>query len=128
MVMCRSAAVFQDSNVLEVVRKMMAHGCPSMPVVNDDAEIMGMVSMCDILKVAKTEGKDVDKVTVDKIMTAVPATADPEQSIEEIAALMADSSYPVIPIVKGKRLVGLISAREVVDALVDPHLLTALAA
>jgi CBS domain-containing protein len=125
MVMCKRTAAMKDSNVLEVVRKMMAHGCPSLPVVNDNAEIIGMVSMCDILKVAKEYGKDVDKVKIDTIMTETPATADPEQPIEEIANLMAESNYPVVPLVKGNKLVGLISAREVVDALVDPHLLTA---
>jgi CBS domain-containing protein len=123
IVMCKRTAVLKDSSVREVVQKMMTHGCPGLPVVNNDAEVIGMVKMCDILKVAREMGKDIDKVQVDKIMTEAPVTADPEQSVDEIANIMADNNAAVVPIVKGKRLVGLVSAREIVDALVDPHLL-----
>ncbi len=121
-VMCKRTAVLKNTTGREVVYKMMASGCPGIPVVNEESEVVGIVSMCDILKAAKENGPEIDKITAEQIMSKTPITADRDTSLDDLAKIMFENNYSVIPIVKGKKLVGIVSAREIIDTYVEPHL------
>jgi acetoin utilization protein AcuB len=121
-VMCKRTAVLKNTTGREVVYKMMASGCPGIPVVNEQSEVVGIVSMCDILKAAKEKGPGIDKITAEQIMSKTPITADSDTSLDDLAKIMFENNYSVIPIVKGKKLVGIVSAREIIDTYVEPHL------
>ena len=121
-IMCKRTAVLKNTTGREVVYKMMASGCPGIPVVNEQAEVIGMVSMCDILKAAKEKGAAIDTITAEQLMSTNPITADRDASLDDLAKMMVDNNYSVITIVKGKKLVGIVSAREIVDTYVEPHL------
>ena len=121
-VMCKRTAVLKNTTGREVVYKMMASGCPGIPVVNEESEVVGIVSMCDILKAAKENGPEIEKITAEQIMSKAPITADRDTSLDDLAKMMFENNYSVIPIVKGKKLVGIVSAREIIDTYVEPHL------
>jgi CBS domain-containing protein len=122
-VMCKRTAVLKNKTGREVVYKMMASGCPGIPVVDEQSEVIGIVSMCDILKAAE-KGSDLDKITVEQIMSKSPLTADRDTSLEDLSKIMFENNYSVIPIVNGKKLVGIVSAREIIDTYIEPHLYT----
>ncbi len=121
-VMCKRTAVLKNTSGREVVYKMMASGCPGIPVVNEESEVIGIISMCDILRAAKENGPEIDKITAEQIMSKAPITADRDTSLDDLAKIMFENSYAVIPIVKRKKLVGIVSAREIIDTYVEPHL------
>jgi CBS domain-containing protein len=121
-IMCERTAVKDDMSGKEVVFKLMATGCPGLPVINDQQEVVGVVTMCDILKAAKEQGAGMNAVTAEKVMSKVPVLADPETPVEELSKMMVENNYSVIPIVKGKKLLGIVSGREIVDTYVEPHL------
>jgi CBS domain-containing protein len=121
-IMCKRTAVLKNTMGREVVYKMMASGCPGIPVVNEQSEVIGVVSMCDILKAAQEKGSEIDKIPAEQIMSKTPITADRDTSLDDLAKIMVENNYSVIPIVKGKKLVGIVSAREIVDTYVEPHL------
>lgn len=121
-IMCERTAVKDDMPGKEVVFKLMATGCPGLPVINDQQEVVGVVTMCDILKAAKEQGAGMNDVTAAKVMSKVPVMADPETPVEELSKMMVENNYSVIPIVKGKKLLGIVSGREIVDTYVEPHL------
>ena len=123
-VMCKRTAVLKTTTGREVVYKMMASGCPGIPVVNEESEVVGIVSMCDILKAAKENGPEIDKITAEQIMSKAPITADRDTPLDDLAKIMFENNYSVIPIVKGKKLVGIVGAREIIDTYVEPHLYT----
>ncbi len=100
----------------------MASGCPGIPVVNEQSDVVGIVSMCDILKAAKEKGAGIDKITAEQVMSKNPITADLDTSLDDLAKIMVENNYSVIPIVKGTKLVGIVSAREIIDTYVEPHL------
>jgi CBS domain-containing protein len=124
-IMCKRTAVLKNTSGREVVYKMMASGCPGIPVVNEQSEVIGIVSMCDILKAAKERGSEIDKITAEQLMSTTPITADRDASLDDLAKMMVENNYSAIPIVKGKKLVGIVSAREIVDTYVEPHLYSA---
>jgi len=121
-IMCKRTAVKKNTMGREVVYKMMASGCPGIPVVNEQSEVVGIVSMCDILRAAREKGSEIDKITAEQVMSKTPITADPDTAIDDLATIMSENNYSVIPIVKGKKLVGIVSGREIVDTYVEPHL------
>jgi CBS domain-containing protein len=121
-IMCTKAAVTKNTSGKEVVFKLMATGCPGLPVVNDGAEVVGIVTMCDILRSAKQKGAAINDVTAEQVMSRVTVTADPDTSVEELSKMMVENNHSVVPIVKGKKLLGIVSGREIVDTYVEPHL------
>jgi len=121
-IMCKRTAVAKNTMGREVVYKMMASGCPGIPVINEQSEVIGIVSMCDILKATKEKGSEIDKISAEQVMSKTPITADLDTSLDDLATIMVENNYSVIPIVKGKKLVGIVSGREIVDTYVDPHL------
>lgn len=121
-IMCKRTAVLKNTTGREVIYKMMASGCPGIPVINEQSEVIGIVSMCDILKAAKEKGAKIDEVTAEQIMSKTPITADLDASLDNLGKIMVENNYSVIPIVKGEKLVGIVSAREIIDTYVEPHL------
>jgi CBS domain-containing protein len=121
-VMCTKAAVTKSTSGKEVVFKLMATGCPGLPVVNDASEVVGVVTMCDILRAANQKGAAMNNITAEQVMSKVTVTADPDTSVEELSKMMVDNNHSVVPIVKGKKLLGIVSGREIVDTYVEPHL------
>jgi CBS domain-containing protein len=57
--------------------------------------------------------------TVADSMTPDPVTVQPDTSIEEIAALMVDKNFHTLPVVEGKRLVGIIGKEDVLRTLMS---------
>jgi CBS domain-containing protein len=123
-IMCKKTAVTRDTPGREVVFKLMATGCPGIPVVNGQMEVVGIVSMCDMLGAAKEKGSEINNITAEQVMSKNPITAEPDASLDDLARIMAENKYSIIPIVKNKRLVGIVSGREIMDTYVEPHLYT----
>ncbi len=121
-VMCTKAAVTKNTSGKDVVFKLMATGCPGLPVVNDASEVVGVVTMCDILRAANKKGAAMNDITAEQVMSGVTVTADPDTSVEELSKMMVENNHSVVPIVKGKKLLGIVSGREIVDTYVEPHL------
>ena len=123
-VMCTKSSITKDATGRDVVFKLMATGCPGLPVVDKNSDLLGVVTMCDILKAANKEGAQVNNITAEQVMSKATVTADPDTSVEELSKLMVENNHSVIPIVKGKTLLGVVSGREIVDTYVEPHLYT----
>jgi len=123
-IMCKKTAVTRDTPGKEVVFKLMATGCPGVPVVDDKMEVVGVVSMCDMLGFAKDKGAEINSITAEQVMTKNPITAGPDTSLDDLADMMSANKYSIIPIVKGNKLVGIVSGREIMDTYIEPHLYT----
>ncbi len=123
-IMCKKAAVNKATTGREIVYKMMGIGCPGLPVVDEGSEVIGVVTMCDILKATHDRGAKMDEINAEQVMSHVPATAGPDTSREDLAKMMIENNYSFIPIVKGKKLLGIVSGREVVETYVEPQLYT----
>jgi CBS domain-containing protein len=74
------------------------------------------------LKSAKHFEKALRKIaatTVADSMTRDPVTVGPETSIEEIATLMVDKNFHTLPVVEGRKLVGIIGKEDVLRTLMS---------
>lgn len=110
----------------ELILKLMCP-YPALPVVNDDFEVIGIVSEYDILSAIR-EGRTVHEFSAESIMScghaehgvcSKPVTVPADSSIEDIAALLFSASFTVLPVVQDKMLVGLISRKSIINAMTE---------
>ena len=84
-------------------------------------KVSGILTERDLLKRVVAEGKDASKVRVRDIMTSPLVIAEPKMDLSEAVKLMFQMKIKKLPVVEGKRLVGLLSLTDI--ARVQPQML-----
>ena len=105
----------------ELVEKLMC-GYPALPVVDDNLEVMGIVSEYDVLSAVK-EGRTIHEFSAESLMSCghaghegvctKPVTVAVDAPIEEIVDLFYGNSsgLSILPVVDKNRLVGIIGRK-----------------
>ena len=107
-----------DTNVLDAVHALVEHRVAGAPVVDDQGNIVGMLSEFDCIKVALQAGYHGDYGgPVSDYMSPDVTTVNAEMSIVDLAQKFADEGYRRFPVTDKNRLVGQISRRDVLRAL-----------
>jgi CBS domain-containing protein len=120
-IMCKRAAVRESESGKEVVFKMMGSGCPGLPVVNEEMEIVGIITAFDVLKALRS-GTEIEAITVGKVMSKATLSADLNTPLEELIDMLINNNYTIIPITNNNRLVGIVSRNEILAAYAEPHM------
>jgi len=74
---------------------------------------MGILTERDVLKRVVADAKDTTKTNVKKVMTSPLVVVEPGTDLEEAVKLMFQMKIKKLPVVNGKRLVGLISLTDI---------------
>lgn len=83
----------------------------SLPVVEADGTLVGIVSEYDLLQ-AMIEGRDLRKILATEIMSANPVTVTEDQTLVQVADLFQDRYITRVPVVRNKKLVGVLARRD----------------
>lgn len=100
---------------------MKKHGVGAIPVVSDlsDPLLEGIVTDRDLCSGVVAEAKSADAVRISELMTPVPASCEPEFTLEACEELMQQNQVRRIPVVdKRGRCVGVVSQADI--ALCSP--------
>ncbi|MBI4680875.1 MAG: CBS domain-containing protein [Nitrospirae bacterium] len=98
-----------------------------MPVVNDNLEVIGIVSEYDILDALK-EGRTIHEFSAESVMScghaehevcSAPVTVTSDTPIEDIVEIMYSLRFSILPVVKNKKLVGIISRKNIINAMAE---------
>ena len=107
-----------DMDVLDAIHELTQNRIAGAPVVNDQGELIGMLSETDCLKVALNAGYYGDwGGPVADFMTHNVETIDADMNIVDLAQRFLDSGYRRFPVLRNNRLVGQISRLDVLRAL-----------
>jgi CBS domain-containing protein len=79
------------------------------PVIDRQGRIVGILSEADIVAKHGARVKD--------IMSKIVSSVDEETSIEEMASLMTAEKISRLPVLRGKKLVGIVSRADLVAAV-----------
>ena len=100
-----------------------------VPVVDDDGDLIGLVSDRDLLRNVLTDQTDVplsvresslSATRVDAIMTVDLVTLEPNDSAQRAARLLLDNKFGCVPIVEGgSRLVGIVTQSDFLRLYAD---------
>ena len=74
---------------------------------------MGIITERDLLKRVVAEAKDANKTKVKDVMSSPLVVVEPKMDLEEAVKLMFQMKIKKLPVVDGKRLVGLVSLTDI---------------
>ena len=107
-----------DMDVLDAIHELVKQRIAGAPVVDDQGELVGMLSELDCLKIALNAGYYGDwGGPVADYMTPDVETVDADMSIIDLAQKFLKSGFRRFPVLRNNRLVGQISRRDVLRAL-----------
>lgn len=117
--MARTLVTFKpDTDVLEAIHVLVNKRIAGAPVVDDEGNLLGMLSELDCMKVALDAGYHGNwGGPIRDFMTVGVKTVDADMSIVDLAHEFITSKYRRFPVMAGTRLVGQISRRDVLRAL-----------
>ncbi len=109
-------SVLPTDSVFEAASRMMSHGVGAV-VVESGGRPEGIVTERDLIKRVLIEGKDPKRVACREIMSRPLVTIDPEASILKAVTLMKEKEIRRIVVVKGGRMVGIVTEKELIKNL-----------
>lgn len=114
--------VTPKSTAAEAISLLLKHEISGMPVVDDDGNLVGVVSEKDCLKpLVDSQYFESPSTRVADLMSTELTTVSPETGIMKIAGLFLDNSFRRLPVLENGRLVGQISRRDVLRAIREVH-------
>jgi len=93
-------------------------GC--LPVVRDNHTLEGILTVTDLLRAYIAQSEAERWVSVGSMMQTQVITATPTMSLAEVQRVMRDNNIRNVPVVSGKRLVGIITDRDLREASPSP--------
>ena len=107
-----------DTDVLDAIHELVQQRIAGAPVVNDQGELVGMLSELDCMTVALNAGYYGDwGGPVSDYMTPDVESVDADMNIIDLAQKFLQTKYRRFPVLRNNRLVGQISRRDVLRAL-----------
>lgn len=107
-----------ETNVLSAIRTLLRHKISGAPVVDDDNQVIGMVSEKDCLQtfLGSSYYNEMGEL-VSEIMTSPVITVDANASIVEVAEKFLKNNFRRFPVLEQGELIGQISRRDILKAI-----------
>jgi CBS domain-containing protein len=111
--------VRSDATVRELLALLAEHRIGAVVVSDDGAGVHGIVSERDVVRHLHTDGAGLLDAPVQRIMTAEVHTCTPEDSLEDMAALMTDRRIRHVPVLVDGALGAIVSIGDIVKFRID---------
>jgi CBS domain-containing protein len=120
--------VSPDASVKQAARLLVAYGISALPVVDSANELVGIVSEADLIPIETrpdprqqatpippTAGTT--PVRVSDVMTRDVITVRTNSEVSQAARIMIEADIKRVPVMQGKKLVGILSRRDLVKVI-----------
>ncbi|WP_045859313.1 CBS domain-containing protein [Teredinibacter purpureus] len=115
-------AISDKATVREAVSLFMRERIPGAPVINDEKTLIGFISEQDCIKEMLNDVFYCEESpAVTAVMSRNVRTVSPNASILEIAEAMSKAPPKNYPVVNEGKLVGLLSRKHILTALVETN-------
>jgi CBS domain-containing protein len=105
--------------VRQVAGQMNQNGVGAVLLVDDTGALCGLFSERDLLSRVVNAGLDPDATPVQSVATADPVTVEPNTHVRDCAALIRERGCRHLPVVRGRKPVGILSARDLLSSVVQ---------
>ena len=109
--------------VFDAIQLMADKNVGALPVV-DNGQLVGMISERDYTRKVSLKGKSSKETPVREIMTQEVVTVEMADSISECMRVMTDSHIRHLPVMEGKKMVGLVSLGDLVKWVISAQAVT----
>ncbi len=114
----RLLTIAPDASVLDAL-KLMAERDVGALVVLDAEKLVGIFSERDYARKIILFGKSSKETSVSEIMTSRVVCVRPEQTADACMSLMTEKRVRHLPVLSGKKVIGIISIGDVVRAMIS---------
>ena len=132
-----------DTEVPKAVEILLKNHINGVPVVNDKNELVGILCQSDLIfqqkempippiftildsiiplsssKKLKDTLRKISAATVNQAMIKDPVTISADTPVSEIASLMVEKHFHTLPVVDGKKLIGIIGKEDILKTLIQ---------
>jgi CBS domain-containing protein len=112
-----------EAPVLEAIRRMAEHGIGALLVVHD-GELVGIVSERDYARKVILKGRSSSDTPVRDVMTAQLYTVAADVGADECMKIMTERRVRHLPVMDGRRLLGILSIGDLVRAVLEEQAYT----
>jgi CBS domain-containing protein len=114
-IMITNLVTVREDDLIEFASKLLEwNGFRHLPVENNKGEITGIISIKDIERYNKES--DQENVTIASYMTSDVLFVAPETSLDKAERMMVANDVGSLPVVRDNRIIGIITARDIVEA------------
>jgi acetoin utilization protein AcuB len=119
--------VSEETNIFDALDLMRRHRIRRLPVLRH-GELVGIVTQLELMRVAPSPATTLSvfelnallaKMPVKDVMTRDVYSVPPDATIEEAALLMRERQVGALPVLQGKKLVGIITETNIMDAFLE---------
>jgi len=103
--------------IVDVLRQMRDNRVRSVLVMDED-KLVGIVTQGDCAIKVLLPGLDAKQTAVRQVMTANPATVEPDHPLENCMTMMASRGFRHLPVVDAGKVVGVISIGDIVKDII----------
>jgi predicted transcriptional regulator len=107
----------ENSSAKEAIKLILDKRISGIPIVKDDMTLSGIITEKDLLQL--TFYDTAEEVTVADIMTREVVTMDKDTDLLEISEFFLNNNYKRLPITSSKKLVGIISRKDVLKYILN---------
>ncbi len=103
----------EHDTLLQAARKMRDLDVGVLPICGDDERLKGVVTDRDIVIRCLAEGRDPGAVTAGSLADGKPVSVGADDPLEDVLDTMAQYQVRRLPVIDGRRLVGIISESDI---------------
>ena len=102
-------SVSPEETVAVAARLMTRHNVGALPVRDRDGSLCGILTDRDVVTRCVALERPMQQTSVARVMTSRVATVPPTASVDQAAAMLARAQVRRLPVVEGRRLVGMVT-------------------
>ena len=111
-------SIAPNAMVFDAIQLMADKNVGALPVV-DNGQLVGMISERDYTRKVTLRGKSSKDTPVQDIMTPEPVTVNVTDTVSECMRVMTDSRIRHLPVMDGKKMIGLVSIGDLVRGIIS---------
>ncbi len=116
--------VEKGTPVTGAVEKLVKSNITGLPVVNNDNEVIGIISEKDVLALAisiqeKTYSPEKEGMLVEDFMTKDVVTIEATESLTALCTCLMKNRFRRLPVLLNGKLVGIVTRRDVISYILD---------
>lgn len=107
----------EDTDLVDVAKLMLDNRIGSVPVMDFEGNLVGMVTKADFLTLA--DGRAFGKIPIKEVMSTNIISVNPSERAVHGRRLMLDSKVGRLPVIDDDKLVGILTSKDLIRLFID---------
>ncbi len=118
----------KNGNLYDAQNLLEKNNIRHLPVVEGES-LKGIISLTDINRISyggnfgqsEVDNAIFDMLSIDQVMHHHPTTVSPEDTIKDVAEILATNEFHAVPVTENEELVGIVTTTDLINYLLDQY-------